>query len=134
MFLSPFGILSRCISNGFRCLIWHQRNHLLSLFLILITPFIDFFNLWGNSVYVLLDNWLKRSINIFFIYGLNYPTRFFNNPIIYSIQSFLKRFFKHIFIRINHCFGCRIKINKRKFYVSIFFVFCLAKRSLLFDI
>ena len=26
-------------------------------------------------------------------------------------------------VRMNHCFGCRIKTNKSKFYVSIFFVF-----------
>ena len=54
--LSAFVILSGCIFSGFKCLIWHQRKHLLSLFLILIRPFTEFLNSWGNLIYVLPDN------------------------------------------------------------------------------
>ena len=57
-FLSTFFILSGCIFSGFRCLIWHQRKHLLSLFLMLIKPFTEFFNLLGNIMYVLPVNGL----------------------------------------------------------------------------
>ena len=121
-FLSAFIILSGCIFGGFKCLLWHQTKHLLSLFLILIKPFIGFLILFGNLMYEPPDNGLKTEILTFSIYWFNWPTRSFINPTIYSMQNFLKRFIKHIF-RINSCLSCRIKINRSKFYVSISFVF-----------
>ena len=39
-----------------------QRKYLLSLFLILIRAFIEFFNLLGNSLYVLPDNGTQTEI------------------------------------------------------------------------
>ena len=41
------------------------RKTSLSLFLILIKPFIEFFYLWGNSEYVLPDNGLKIEISTY---------------------------------------------------------------------
>ena len=61
-FSSTFVILSECVFNGFKCLIWHQKKHLLSLFLILIKTFIDFFNSSGNSIYALCDKVLQLEI------------------------------------------------------------------------
>ena len=53
---------SGCLFTKFKCLIWHQRKHLLSLFFILIIPFIEFFNPSGKSMYVLPINGLKTEI------------------------------------------------------------------------
>ena len=70
-----------------------ERKHLLSLFLILITPVIEILNLQGNSMYVLPDNGLK--IHAFSIYRIKYPTRSFINPIINSIYiKFLEKIYQ----------------------------------------
>ena len=42
-----------------------QRKHLLLLFLILIRAFIEFFNLLGNSLYVLPDNGTQTEISTY---------------------------------------------------------------------
>ena len=52
----------------------------------------------------------------------HFPTRSFINPVVNSLQNFQRIFIKIIF-EINHCFSCRIKINRSKFYDSVFFVF-----------
>ena len=38
------------------------KKHLLSLFLILINPFIEFLNIRGNSMHVLVHNGLKTEL------------------------------------------------------------------------
>ena len=40
-FLSTFVILWGFLFNGFKCLVWHHRKHLLLLFLILISHFLN---------------------------------------------------------------------------------------------
>ena len=124
-----FVILSGCIFNGFICLIWNQKGHLLSLFLILVKAFFEFLNLLSNWMYVLLDN---GNIDVFSIHRFDYPTRSFINRIISSVNNILKIFIKHIF-RINHCLSRIIKTNRSKFYVPIFIVFAQIKLLPWFD-
>ena len=95
-----------------------QRKYLLSLFLILIRAFIEFFNLLGNSLYVLPDNGTQTEILTYspFTDSVTKPDFSLINPIIYSVKNFLKRFIKTIFIRVNYCFRNRIKINRSKLY------------------
>ena len=57
-----FCFLSECIFNECKCLIRHQRKHLLPQFLILIRPFIEILNPQSNSMYVLPDNELQAEI------------------------------------------------------------------------
>ena len=105
-----FVILSGCIFNGFKYLIWHQAKHLFSLFLIFINLFIAFFHLSCNLMYELADNGLLIEI-------LTYSP--FLDLIIQPDSSLIQLSIKNIF-RIN---SSRIKVNRNKFFVSILFVF-----------
>ena len=118
MYLSAFAILSRCIFIGFRTDMKPMKAFTV-IALILIRSTIEFLNVRDSSMYVPPSNRLK--IEMFSIYRFNYPTQSFKNPIIIPAENVLKRFIKHIFIRINHCFISRIEIFRSRFYVSIFF-------------
>ena len=96
-FLFCFVILSGCIFNGFKYLIWHQTKHLFSLFLIFINLFLAFFHLSCNLMYDFADNGLLIEI-------LTYSP--FLDLIIQPDSSLIQLSIKNIF-RIN---SSRIKV------------------------
>ena len=62
-------VISYTLAQIDKCLIWHQRKHLLSLSLISIRPFTEFLNLRGSLICVLPDSGIKTEI-------LNYSASF----------------------------------------------------------
>ena len=96
IFRFAFVILSGCIFDGFKCLVWHQRKYLFSLILVLIRPFFLSFLIHQDiqCMYLLIMDCKYWNIYIFFIYGLNCPTRSFINQIIYSTKTVWKDFSK----------------------------------------